>query len=76
MRAVPRLLLAVLLAAFAAGTLAPATAVARAASAATPPTPRIDPGRLVGSTPPNERVEFDLVLAIPREADFDAFVAA
>ena len=72
MRAVPRLLLSVLLGSFAASTLAPAAAVARASSL---PTPRIDPGRMVGSTPPNERVEFDLVLAIPHEADFDAFVA-
>ena len=30
--------------------------------------------RSLGLTPPNERVEFDLVLSIPHEADLDAFV--
>ena len=31
-------------------------------------------GRTLGNTPPNEQIEFDLVLAIPHEAEFDAFV--
>ncbi len=49
------------------GTLTPAIADARESQ-------RVARGRSLDSTPPNERVEFDLVLSIPHEADLDAFV--
>jgi hypothetical protein len=44
------------------GTLAPAVANAETGRVSSP-APRVALGRSLGATPPNERVEFDLVLS-------------
>jgi kumamolisin len=59
------------------GTLAPAVADAREDQKATPSSPgsqRAARGRSLGPTPPGERIEFDLVLSIPHQAELNAFV--